>query len=86
MLAFLSMITGEPLDHQRERRWPNHTDPAAQGDEGLQVKLAPHEEDPEVCLFPPLHFVFLLCLACYTPDVASLVRRHGGRCAAGAIL
>lgn len=36
------MASGEPLDKQRERRWPKRTD-----DYSTKVKRFPWEEDPD---------------------------------------
>lgn len=47
MLAMKSMASGDPVDLQREKRWPNHTGQAApQGPaKGVQVEWHPWEED-----------------------------------------
>ncbi|KAI0068534.1 hypothetical protein BV25DRAFT_1791899 [Artomyces pyxidatus] len=42
-LALISMASGDPLDIQREKRWPNHT----QGATGPAVKFSKVEEDSE---------------------------------------
>ncbi|TFY64472.1 hypothetical protein EVG20_g5938 [Dentipellis fragilis] len=45
-LALASMASGDPLDMQREKRWPNHTQPAnANG--GMRVKFSRTEEDSD---------------------------------------
>jgi hypothetical protein len=43
------MASGDPLDIQREKRWPDHTKPAAMpGIAGTnEVMLKPYEEDSE---------------------------------------
>jgi len=50
LLALREMASGEPLDTQRERRWPNRT---GAGDPGsnvgaLQVQFEPYEEDSDI--------------------------------------
>ncbi len=37
------MATGDPLDAQREQRWPNHTGPRG----GVKVEFTPEEEDSD---------------------------------------
>jgi hypothetical protein len=46
----IEMASGDPVDGQREKRWPDHTEqPGAQsGPGGLQVHFQPHEEDSDV--------------------------------------
>jgi hypothetical protein len=52
LLACKEMISGEPLDKQRDIRWPNQTGP------DLQVKRQPWEEDSDYSdeegLMPPM--------------------------------
>jgi hypothetical protein len=37
----MSMAAGDPVDIQREKRWPNHTA------QGVKVDFKPHEEDSD---------------------------------------
>jgi hypothetical protein len=39
-----SMASGDPLDIQREKRWPNHTGTTGSA-RGVQVKFEPWEEN-----------------------------------------
>ena len=45
LLAMKSMASGDPLDIQREARWPNRTE--ATGTRGPKVQFQPWEEDSE---------------------------------------
>jgi len=61
ILAMKSMASGDPVDLQREKRWPNHTGQATpQGPKGIQVDWNPWEDDAEysdqegVCGHPTL--------------------------------
>ncbi|KAL0949460.1 hypothetical protein HGRIS_009514 [Hohenbuehelia grisea] len=59
LLATKSMASGEHIDTQRERRWPNRTSAsAAPGTSNLKVKFHGWEEDSECSdeegLFPPM--------------------------------
>lgn len=61
MLAMKSMASGDPVDLQREKRWPNHTGQGTtQGPKGVQVDWNPWEDDAEysdqegVCGYPVL--------------------------------
>ncbi|KAL0949458.1 hypothetical protein HGRIS_009512 [Hohenbuehelia grisea] len=59
LLALQSMATGEQVDMQRERRWPNRTGPTiCYGTTNLKVKFHPWEEDSDYSdeegLFPPM--------------------------------
>ncbi|RDB22845.1 putative nucleolar protein C2C4.08 [Hypsizygus marmoreus] len=40
--ALLEMASGDPVDIQREKRWPNRT-----GDRGVKVEFKPYEEDSD---------------------------------------
>ncbi|KAJ7904609.1 hypothetical protein B0H14DRAFT_2663635 [Mycena olivaceomarginata] len=44
--ALRAMASGEPLDTQREIRWPNRTGPAGT-DSGVKVQFEPYEEDSD---------------------------------------
>ncbi|KAJ6602552.1 hypothetical protein DFH09DRAFT_1470295 [Mycena vulgaris] len=44
VLALREMAGGEPLDMQRETRWPNHT---GDNNAGVKVEFEPYEEDSE---------------------------------------
>ncbi|PBK72698.1 hypothetical protein ARMSODRAFT_953098 [Armillaria solidipes] len=43
LAALKLMATGDPLDAQREQRWPNHTGPRG----GVKVEFTPEEEDSD---------------------------------------
>ncbi|KAK0191075.1 hypothetical protein F5146DRAFT_1103253 [Armillaria mellea] len=43
LAALKLMATGDPLDTQREQRWPNHTGPRG----GVKVEFTPEEEDSD---------------------------------------
>jgi hypothetical protein len=45
LLAMKSMASGDPLDIQREKRWPNRTGTA--GSHGVQVQFQPWEENSD---------------------------------------
>lgn len=48
MLAMKSMALGDPVDLQREKRWPNRTgEPGPQGPKGVKVEFRPWEEDSD---------------------------------------
>jgi hypothetical protein len=55
LLALKSMASGDPVDIQREKRWPNHTTTTAS--RGPKVEFAPWEEDSDYSdqegLIPP---------------------------------
>ncbi|TFK55940.1 hypothetical protein OE88DRAFT_1652472 [Heliocybe sulcata] len=57
LLALKSMASGDPLDLQREQRWPNHTEGAVNG---VKVQFQPWEENDEYDdvegLMPPPKF------------------------------
>jgi hypothetical protein len=50
--ALMSMAGGDPVDIQRENRWPNHTT------QGVKVEFKPHEDgsdcSDEEMIAPPL--------------------------------
>jgi len=46
MLAMKTMASGDPVDMQREKRWPNHT-AAAVAQRGPKVNFTPWEEDSD---------------------------------------
>jgi hypothetical protein len=39
--AMMAMAGGDPVDLQREKRWPNHTT------QGVKVAFKPYEEDSD---------------------------------------
>lgn len=42
------MASGDPVDLQREKRWPNHTgETTAPGPKGVKVEFKPWEEDSD---------------------------------------
>lgn len=51
MLALASMASGEPVDMQRERRWPQHTPVSVpnvpQNGAGVKVNFESWEEDDD---------------------------------------
>lgn len=49
MLAAKAMASGDPLDMQREQRWPPNRagEPAPQKPSGVKVQFLPHEEDSD---------------------------------------
>ncbi|EIN10455.1 hypothetical protein PUNSTDRAFT_112307 [Punctularia strigosozonata HHB-11173 SS5] len=67
-MALMQMASGDPLDAQREKRWPKHTEaPSAQGGPGgLRVQFKPHEESGDASdmegVAPP----------CYDPETGYL--------------
>lgn len=50
MLAAKAMMSGDPLDMQREQRWPSNRTgelPDPQRPSGVKVQFLPHEEDSD---------------------------------------
>jgi len=47
-VALKAMASGDPVDLQREKRWPNRTgDAAPQAPKGVKVEFKPWEEDSD---------------------------------------
>lgn len=75
------MAEGDPIDIQREKRWPNHTSA------GVKVELKPWEEDSEYSdeegVIPPMprnEPNMKLNAAAETPVVAWMTLAHTERC------
>jgi len=47
-LAAQEMASGDPVDMQREKRWPKRTDMTGPGGQGVKVQFKPEEEDSDM--------------------------------------
>lgn len=51
------MAAGDPIDIEREKRWPNRT--GATANQGIKVQFQPYEEDSDFSdeegIFPPVY-------------------------------
>jgi hypothetical protein len=41
------MASGDPVDMQREKRWPNRTDTTGPGGQGVRVQFGPEQEESD---------------------------------------
>lgn len=42
------MMSGDPVDMQREKRWPGRTDTTGPGGKGVRVRFNANEEDSDM--------------------------------------